>query len=487
MTKRFVPLLAVLVAGLALTPTATFADNGSLAPTSTGETGLFTLFSGESLPQGQWSFGLYYNNWDRLAVEDSPLPLVPVAKDRDYDWNRLSASVGYGITDNFEISLMLPYEIYDDNGTKTGAARINGRYFVNDDIDADGLGNARLGMKWNAFTSDDKKSHFGLNAFIEAPTGDDDEGVATGDTGFGLGLAYDINNWFLNLGYRDPGDPDNVDVAEEILAGVGYAAKINDRFSWLTEIAATVYTGDDPTPEDDIDLTTGGRLWLGADETWAFNFALRTNLAQLNDTDEFCPLGGLVGLTYFPRMFREKAEAARIAAEEEARRKAEEEARRIAAEEEARRKAEEEARRKAAEEEARRKAEEEARRKAQQAPPPPPPPPVIEEVCQFAANSARVDNRCKATLDEVALRMKQEGNRIALVIGYSDSRGADRANERASVKRAEAVKSYLVTRHGIDPSRITAEGKGEADPVGDNATAAGRAQNRRAVIVLKVQ
>lgn len=264
MTKRFVPLLAVLVAGLALAPTATFADNGSLAPTSTGETGLFTLFSGESLPQGQWSFGLYYNNWDRLAVEDSPLPLVPVAKDRDYDWNRLSASVGYGITDNFEISLMLPYEIYDDNGTKTGAARINGRYFVNDDIDADGLGNARLGMKWNAFTSDDKKSHFGLNAFIEAPTGDDDEGVATGDTGFGLGLAYDINNWFLNLGYRDPGDPDNVDVAEEILAGVGYAAKINDRFSWLTEIAATVYTGDDPTPEDDIDLTTGGRLWLGA-------------------------------------------------------------------------------------------------------------------------------------------------------------------------------------------------------------------------------
>ena len=39
-------------------------------PTVTGETGLFTLLSGETLPQGGWSFGLYYNNWDRLIDFD---------------------------------------------------------------------------------------------------------------------------------------------------------------------------------------------------------------------------------------------------------------------------------------------------------------------------------------------------------------------------------------------------------------------------------
>jgi OOP family OmpA-OmpF porin len=98
-----------------------------------------------------------------------------------------------------------------------------------------------------------------------------------------------------------------------------------------------------------------------------------------------------------------------------------------------------------------------------------------------------VDNRCKATLDEVALRMKQEPERYALVLGYTDSAGSEAANQQMGLRRAEAVKSYLVTRHGIDPSRITTEGKGEVDPVGDNTTAEGRAQNRRVVIILRVR
>ena len=111
---------------------------------------------------------------------------------------------------------------------------------------------------------------------------------------------------------------------------------------------------------------------------------------------------------------------------------------------------------------------------------------MIEEVCLFASGSMRVDNRCKATLDEVALRMKDESDARALVIGYTDSTGSDAANQRISQRRADAVKEYLVTRHGIDPSLITVEGRGSADPVGDNSTAAGRAQNRRAVIRLTI-
>lgn len=486
MTQRTILGAALLVVSL---PLSSFADNGANGPTATGETGYFTLFSGETLPQGQWSFGLVYNNWDRVVapLEGLILPLVPTGENLGYDVHQLGASLAYGITDNFELALSLPFRKIDgdDNGN---AGFVNGRAFF-DEVDGSGAGNARLGAKWNL--SSTATSHFALNAFVELPTGDDEEAVVTGDTGFGAGLAYDVKNWVFNLGYRDPGDADNFDVAEEILAGVGYGAKVSDRLAWITELGVTGYIGGDTKPDTDIDLTSGGRLWLDPDQKWAFDFGLRTNLALLDDTDEFCPIGGLIGISYFPSMFREKAEAARLAAEEEARRKAEEEAARLKAEEEARRKAEEDARRRA-EEEARRKAEEEARRRAEEEEArrraqPPPPPPAIEEVCQFAAGSARVDNRCKATLDEVALRMKSDAERYALVIGYTDSQGSTAANQRISQRRADAVKSFLVTRHGIDPARISTEAKGSADPVGDNSTAAGRAQNRRVLIVLKVQ
>ena len=105
--------------------------------------------------------------------------------------------------------------------------------------------------------------------------------------------------------------------------------------------------------------------------------------------------------------------------------------------------------------------------------------------CPFDTG-ARLNNICKARLDEVALRLKQDPNLGAAVIGYSDNSGSDSANQTLSAQRADAVKNYLVTRHGIDPARITTEGRGSADPVGDNSTPEGRRQNRRAVVILKV-
>ncbi|HEY4642106.1 MAG TPA: OmpA family protein, partial [Thermoanaerobaculia bacterium] len=51
-------------------------------------------------------------------------------------------------------------------------------------------------------------------------------------------------------------------------------------------------------------------------------------------------------------------------------------------------------------------------------------------------------------------------------------------------RRAEAVRDYLVSRHGIDPSRITVEGRDAREPIGDNTTAEGRLRNRRVQIRL---
>ena len=87
-------------------------------------------------------------------------------------------------------------------------------------------------------------------------------------------------------------------------------------------------------------------------------------------------------------------------------------------------------------------------------------------------------------LDGIALRMKNDLNATAVVTGYSDNSGAEPANVAISGKRADAAKEYLVTRHGIDPNRITTLAKGSADAAYDNATAEGKAKNRRAVIVV---
>jgi hypothetical protein len=70
------------------------------ATSTTGETGLFTIFTAETLPQGDWSFGLYYNNWDRVFEFDDNF---------DLDWNQVNASLGWGITDRFELAVSLPY------------------------------------------------------------------------------------------------------------------------------------------------------------------------------------------------------------------------------------------------------------------------------------------------------------------------------------------------------------------------------------------
>jgi outer membrane protein OmpA-like peptidoglycan-associated protein len=97
-----------------------------------------------------------------------------------------------------------------------------------------------------------------------------------------------------------------------------------------------------------------------------------------------------------------------------------------------------------------------------------------------------VSNICKAKLDEVALKMKQDPAIPALVIGHADSTGNDGINDPLSARRAEAVKKYLVERHSIDASRITTEGRGSREPAASNDTREGRAENRRAVVIIRI-
>ena len=69
------------------------------------------------------------------------------------------------------------------------------------------------------------------------------------------------------------------------------------------------------------------------------------------------------------------------------------------------------------------------------------------------------------------------------IIGHTDSDGTDVINLELSRKRAEAVKAALVKDFGIETALLEAEGKGEAQPIGDNKTKEGKAMNRRVEFV----
>ena len=80
--------------------------------------------------------------------------------------------------------------------------------------------------------------------------------------------------------------------------------------------------------------------------------------------------------------------------------------------------------------------------------------------------------------------LKDEADATYVVEGHTDSSGTAAVNNELSRKRAEAVRDYLVER-GVPADRITAEGHGADQPVAENSTAEGRANNRRVEIVVK--
>ena len=87
----------------------------------------------------------------------------------------------------------------------------------------------------------------------------------------------------------------------------------------------------------------------------------------------------------------------------------------------------------------------------------------------------------KAKLDDLVNKVKGINLEVIIAVGHTDSIGTDAYNQKLSVRRAEAVKAYLVTK-GIEKNRIYTEGKGEKQPVADNKTKEGRAKNRRVEI-----
>lgn len=120
-------------------------------------------------------------------------------------------------------------------------------------------------------------------------------------------------------------------------------------------------------------------------------------------------------------------------------------------------------------------------------PAPPPPTPARRELltmrgAHFAFDKSSLTAAAKDTLGQAVSLLTAHPEANVEIQGHTDWVGTDAYNQALSERRAESVKAYLVSQ-GIAASRITTRGFGESQPTADNNTAAGRAENRRVIII----
>jgi OmpA-OmpF porin, OOP family len=124
-------------------------------------------------------------------------------------------------------------------------------------------------------------------------------------------------------------------------------------------------------------------------------------------------------------------------------------------------------------------------------PPPAPMPkhevrPIVEKVTMaaetnFDFNKAVLKPEGKAKLDDLVSKLKAVNVEVIIAVGHTDSIGSVAYNLKLSLRRANAVKAYLVSK-GVEADRIYTEGKGKSQPIASNRTKEGRAKNRRVEI-----
>ncbi len=103
---------------------------------------------------------------------------------------------------------------------------------------------------------------------------------------------------------------------------------------------------------------------------------------------------------------------------------------------------------------------------------------IILRTVNFEFNKATLTPEAKDALEQVYAGMASQSKLTVEIGGHTDSIGSDAYNKKLSQRRADSVRTYLISK-GIDGSRMAAVGYGEGKPVASNADEAGRAENRR--------
>jgi outer membrane protein OmpA-like peptidoglycan-associated protein len=103
---------------------------------------------------------------------------------------------------------------------------------------------------------------------------------------------------------------------------------------------------------------------------------------------------------------------------------------------------------------------------------------LVLQGVSFETGSPVLTAQARAALERIVVSLAAQPGLRVEVAGYTDDRGSSVTNLRLSRARADAVRGYLIER-GVGPDQLTAQGYGESDPIDTNATAVGRARNRR--------
>jgi outer membrane protein OmpA-like peptidoglycan-associated protein len=109
---------------------------------------------------------------------------------------------------------------------------------------------------------------------------------------------------------------------------------------------------------------------------------------------------------------------------------------------------------------------------------------LSDDSVKFPANSSKLSPEAQQRLTDFANKLKTDNRNVYLEIqGHTDSTGPDSVDQRLGEERAEAVRLFM-NQQGVPLNRMSTISYGKADPVADNKTRAGRAQNRRVVLIV---
>ncbi len=280
-----------------------------VAPTVTGETGLFQVTNADMLPQGRFSLGLSWNLWNRTAA--SVPNTVPLRDDPlRYNLQRFGLSVAYGLMPSWEATMSTGFNRYnasnfDWQGLVNGHYRFGG--FTHSETDK-----VRFGTKIRLNSKDPVLVALFGGIAIPTQSSNDVNAIGTTRADYDLGMSFTFGwvtfqsayqlNGKLGTPTPTPGaGPTGYDLSNVWTNAVGVAVPVVPNvFKAIGEINRVHYDGGDTQPPDFSEATLGGRFAFG-DSGFTASGAVRVNIdrwAKYGGTP--ANIGGLVQLSYLP-------------------------------------------------------------------------------------------------------------------------------------------------------------------------------------------
>lgn len=407
---------------IVLSVSQAWALNVQLLRPSTGHVQGFQLFTSETLPKYKLATGLILN----LAHHPLELTVAGTTTRTLGVVDRFATAdflLSYGLTDWWSISLDMPVNIYHDIAPTFIATRDRG---------GGDAGDLALNMKFQLFDANKTSTGLGLAIvpFVTLPTGR--QSIFFGDENLTGGAVlvgdaqWKSNRFYLNVGgrFREREQITNLIVKNELTYGLGFQRPIVK--DWDFNIILEVFgsTNFRKFATENISSPVEGLAVL--QKKWGENRNLITHAgAGFGITNGYgVPTWrAILGVSYAWDL---KPAAPR----EEV---------------------------------------------------------ITTNKIHFAFDRAEIKASSYPVIDEI-IQTIQKKSAVAhvRVEGHTDSYGSDAYNQKLSERRAQAVRSYLVS-HGIAADVVSAEGLGESRPVADNTTKEGRAQNRRVEFHLTIQ